>query len=73
VCCNILEAAITITMDTLHHWSDTTGQPISLVASCYTLEQLKLLSNHNTDVSDVNFFTAAQKKVCNILFLYQSL
>ena len=61
-----LEAAISVTMDTLQHWSDTTSQPISLVASCHALEQLKLLSdNRATGVCDRNFFTTAQKKVSN--------
>ncbi|XP_065918117.1 Fanconi anemia group A protein homolog isoform X2 [Dysidea avara] len=36
-----------VTKDTLQHWSDVTSQPISLVASCYALEQLKLLSEHS--------------------------
>lgn len=51
-------------MDTLQHWSDTTGQPISLVASCYALEQLKSVSNQHNDVGDGNLLTAAQQKVC---------
>lgn len=62
----ILEAAVSVTMDTLQHWSDMTSQPISLVASCHALEQLKLLSNNrDTVVCDKNFFTVAQKKVSN--------
>ena len=62
-----VESVITITMDTLHRWSDTTNQPISLVASCYALEQLKLVSKHNDDdiANDGCFFTTAQQKVCN--------
>ena len=68
----VLEAAISVTMDTLQHWSDTTNQPISLVASCHALEQLKLLSNNrDSDVYDRNFFTVAQKKVSNTACLGQ--
>ena len=67
----MLEAAISVTMDTLQHWSDTTSQPISLVASCHALEQLKLLSNDGAaDVCDRNFFIVAQKNVSNILHVW---
>ena len=59
-----LEAAINVTMDILQHWSDTASQPISLVASCHALEQLKLLCNNgDANVCDKNFFSVAQKKV----------
>ena len=52
-------------MDTLHQWSDTTGQPISLVTSCYALEQLKLLV-HRSSTDDNNFFTESQRKVSDV-------
>ena len=69
VCTNFyiytVESAVTITMDTLHHWSDTTNQPISLVASCYALEQLKLMSTRHSDaVHDDCFLTMVEQKVC---------
>ena len=64
-----------VTKDTLQHWSDVTSQPISLVASCYALEQLKLLSEHSgvEGGKSARHFIAEQKLEVQSCLLWQSM
>ena len=64
ILCSVLLVSVTaVTKDTLQQWSGVTSQPVSLVASCYALEQLKLLSDQSGEETVVHLIAANKMEV----------